>query len=151
MSCVKSDGDNRTEDIEKTEISHFILILKGEGNVIDTTASGMYSIIHESGSGELPQEDDTCFVEYVGYFIDGSVFDASIQHYENGIREVIYKETNLLEGFEEAIGLMKSGEKATFIIPSKLAYGSTWNDIIPPYTPLVFDINMHDIKPKAIE
>lgn len=150
-SCLHDKDDERTEEKESSEITNFILLLQDEGYNVDTTASGMYYIMHEKGSGAYPQEGDTCYVEYVGYYINGAIFDASANHYEDETWEVIYKETNLIEGFEEAIGLMKSGGEATFIIPSKLAYGGEWNDIIPPYTTLIFDMNMHDISPKTPE
>ncbi len=123
--------------------------MKQAGNTIDTTASGMYYTLYKEGSGPTPQPSDTCDIEFVGYFINGAIFDACANHSSDGIKVVIYKETELIPGFEEAIGLLKKGSESTFIIPSKLAYGSGWFDFIPPYTPLVFDINLHDIKPKA--
>lgn len=150
-SCLKSEENSRTEETEKTEISNYLLTLIGTGNHIDTTASGMYYFIFTEGAGEYPQPGDTCYIEYVGYFINGSIFDASANHHSDGIEKMVYKEKDLIPGFEEAIGLMKKGEGATFVIPSKLAYGSDWYDYIPPYTPLIFDIIQHDIKSKAVQ
>lgn len=148
-SCLRHEDEERTEETEKTEITNFLLLLLETGSDIDTTASAIYYITHKTGSGENPKAGDTCSDEYVGYFIDGSIFETSVNHYTGGIRELIYKETEIIEGFEEAIGMLKTGTEATFIIPSKLTYGSVWNDFIPPYTPLVYDINMHDLKPKS--
>ena len=150
-SCLNNKDDKRTAEVEKSEITKFLLLLKEDGNEIDTTASGMYYIIHQNGAGEFPQKGDTCSVEYVGYFINGVIFDASKSLNEDGLWEYIYKYSSVIPGFEEAIGMMKTDEEATFIIPSDLAYGPAWYDIIPPYTPLVFDINLHDIRSKIAE
>ena len=41
--------------------------------------------------------------------------------------------------------MLNKGAKATFIIPSSLAYGEKGLNIIPPYTPLVFEIEVIDV------
>ena len=148
-SCLHKNNDERTAQVETSEITKYILLLKQTGNTVDTTASGLYYVIYTKGSGATPQPGDTCEIEYVGYFMNGVIFDASAEHYTKGIREIIYKSTDLIPGFDEAIGLLNKGSESTFVIPSKLAYGDVWYDFIPPYTPLIFDINLHDIKPKA--
>ena len=150
-SCLKSEQDDRTEETESTEISNYLLQLTNAGYDVDTTASGMYYVISTEGSGPFPQAGDTCFIEYSGYFINGNLFDASLYHYENGISQIIYQNNDAIEGFGEALGLMQKGTEANFIIPSKLAYGPNWADIIPPYTPLIFAMKMDDIKPLAVE
>ena len=150
-SCLKDKNEERTEETERIEISNLLLDMKNAGNVIDTTSSGMYYVVYKAGNGFLPQVGDTCYVEYFGSFIDGVIFESSQSIYPEGIREIIYKETELLDGFEEAISLMKKGTEATFIIPSKLALGSTWHDFIPPFTTVIYSIKMHDLKPKITE
>ncbi len=150
-SCLNNKDEKRTAETEKDEITRFLLLLKADNNTIDTTASGMYYVTHENGTGEYPQEGDTCMVEYVGYFINGVIFDASKSLNEDGLWEYIYKNTSVIQGFEEAVGMLKQDGEATFIIPSDLAYGPAWYDIIPPYTPLVFDINLKELKPKTAE
>ena len=90
-SCLNNKDDKRTAEVEKSEITKFLLLLKEDGNEIDTTASGMYYIIHQNGAGEFPQKGDTCSVEYVGYFINGVIFDASKSLNEDGLWEYIYK------------------------------------------------------------
>ena len=43
--------------------------------------------------------------------------------------------------------LMKEGGKATFLIPSKLAYGTHGNYSVPGYTPVIFDIQLVRVIP----
>ena len=146
-SCLQDIEEQRAEEKEKAEISNFLLNLINNDIDVDSTASGLYYIVNKAGTGVYPQNGDTCYVEYVGYFMNGAAFDASVYHSQDAKWKVIYKETIVIQGFEEAVGLMKSGEEAKFIIPSKLAYGSIGYGIIPPYTTLIFDLKMHEIKP----
>jgi FKBP-type peptidyl-prolyl cis-trans isomerase len=54
-----------------------------------------------------------------------------------------------IPGFDEALLLFPKGTKATIILPSKLAYGEQGSgQAIPPYMPLVFDIEVINIIPK---
>jgi FKBP-type peptidyl-prolyl cis-trans isomerase len=50
-----------------------------------------------------------------------------------------------IPGFDEALLMFPKGTKATIILPSKLAYGEQGNQMFPPYTPLVFEIEIVDI------
>ena len=50
------------------------------------------------------------------------------------------------KGWDEGLQLLNKGAKATFVIPSKLAYGEQGFQVIQPYTPLVFDVEMVSFK-----
>ena len=52
-----------------------------------------------------------------------------------------------IPGFEEGLMLLNKGAKATIILPSKLAYGEQGNQGIPPYSPLVFELDIVNIIP----
>jgi FKBP-type peptidyl-prolyl cis-trans isomerase len=52
-----------------------------------------------------------------------------------------------IPGFEEGLLLLSKGAKATLIIPSNLAYGEQGNQGIPPFTPLIFELEMVNIIP----
>jgi FKBP-type peptidyl-prolyl cis-trans isomerase FkpA len=53
----------------------------------------------------------------------------------------------VIQGWDEGLMLLNKGAKATFIVPSSLAYGErgAGNGIIPPYTPIAFDVELVDI------
>ncbi len=73
--------------------------------------------------------------------LDGTVFDSSYERKEPitfpiGIGQVI-------PGWDEGILLLKEGEKARFVIPSHLAYGSRGaGGVIPPNATLIFDVEL---------
>ncbi len=107
-------------------------------------ASGLYFISQTQGSGPQVKKGDKVLVHYTGRFIDGQIFDSSEggepMPVEVGMGQVI-------EGFDEALLLMKKGGKARAIIPSSIGYGASEpGGKIPPYTTLVFDIEMVDVQ-----
>ena len=90
---------------------------------------------------------DTVKVIYTGKFTDGTVFDSSI-----GQRDGTYTyvqegaNTRMIQGWEEGIKVLNKGASATFLIPSAKAYGSSGYSTIPPNSPLIFVIEVVDIK-----
>ena len=84
-------------------------------------------------------------MHYRGTLFDGTQFDASYDRnepftFELGVGQVI-------AGWDEGIALMKKGGKATLLIPSAIGYGERGaGDMIPPFTPLVFEVELIDFK-----
>ena len=96
-----------------------------------------------SGSGEKPKENDQVKVHYTGKFLDGKVFDSSIPR--NEPLSFTIGKGQMIKGFEIGVKLMQKGEKAVIVIPSALAYGARQRGEIPPYSPLVFELELVDI------
>jgi FKBP-type peptidyl-prolyl cis-trans isomerase len=149
-SCLdtSSDIEPRTPEMEAKEINEAIIKLEAQGYDIDTTAMGIYYIMHDVGVDtlDLVQPGDTCYLEYTGYLLDGTVFDNSRDHFPDGIWKFIYKENPLVPGFEDGIALMRKGTVIDMIIPSEFAYGEYGQGPIPPYATLLFSAYMHDVK-----
>jgi len=109
------------------------------------TASGLFYQINTEGSGEKPTTGNTVKVHYKGELLDGTVFDSSFKRNEPiefnlGIGQVI-------PGWDEGIALLNQGAKATFIIPSDLAYGSAGaGGVIPPNATLKFEVELVSFK-----
>lgn len=112
---------------------------------IEEKESGLYYIEIQEGTGEnTPQENETASILYTGRLTDGRVFDSnaggSVYNLEIGAGGSI-------AGFEEAIKLMKPEGKSRVIIPSSSGYGTEGSGTkIVGYTPLVFDLELVEIK-----
>ncbi len=120
--------------------------------VMDYLAKNQISNIHfdgiyykklSSGSGEKPQAKDQVKVHYTGKFLDGRVFDSSIPR--NEPLSFTIGAGQMIKGFEIGVKLMQKGEKAVIVIPSSLAYGGRQRGEIPPYSPLVFELELVEI------
>jgi len=108
---------------------------------VKPTENGLYFIKTFSGKGNMIITDSKVTVHYTGTLLDGTVFDSSV---ERGTPiEITVGQGNVIPGWEEALLLMRGGDKATVLIPSKLAYGSRGvGYVIQPYTPLVFEMEI---------
>lgn len=104
-----------------------------------TTASGLKYVVLQEGTGAMPTATSNVKVHYTGMFLDGKVFDSSVQRGEPidfGLNQVI-------KGWTEGVQLMKEGAKYKFYIPSNLAYGERGaGGVIPPNTDLIFEVEL---------
>jgi len=128
--------------------------------VVKTTPSGLKYIITKTSLKPRPQVGDTVFVNYTGKLLSGQVFDSSIaavaqqaglqqpgRTYEP-IKFAVGK-TEVIKGWDEGLLLLNEGAKATFIIPSALAYGEQGSPdgaTIPPFSTLVFNVELVSVK-----
>ncbi|UKJ08346.1 FKBP-type peptidyl-prolyl cis-trans isomerase [Solitalea lacus] len=110
------------------------------------TASGLrYHISTPAPTGTPIKVGDTVKVHYTGKLLDGTKFDSSVDRGQPF--ELPVQKGMVIDGWVEALQLLKKGESATFVIPAKLAYGEMGNGPIPPNSPLVFDLQVIDVKP----
>ncbi|RLD78166.1 MAG: FKBP-type peptidyl-prolyl cis-trans isomerase, partial [Bacteroidetes bacterium] len=109
------------------------------------TASGLYFVEIEEGTGTQAMAGNIVKVHYTGKLLDGTVFDSSIERGQP--YEFPLGQGNVIKGWDEAIAMMKVGGKATLVIPSDLAYGERDSGTIPPYSTLVFDVELMDVQP----
>jgi FKBP-type peptidyl-prolyl cis-trans isomerase FklB len=100
---------------------------------------------------------DTVSVNYTGKTLDKKIFDSSIEQVarDNGIFSAGRKYQPLryavgygltISGFEFAISMMHPGEKATVIFPSRLGYGTQASGGIPANSPLIFELDLVQVK-----
>lgn len=120
------------------------------------TADSLYYQIIQPGNGPTPAAGDTVVVNYVGRFLNGKVFDTSIK--DTAVKDKKYEAGHpykpihivagahmVIPGWDEALLLLNKGAKANVLLPSKLAYGPNGMQIIGPYTPISFTLEIVDI------
>ncbi|MFA5419711.1 MAG: FKBP-type peptidyl-prolyl cis-trans isomerase [Bacteroidales bacterium] len=105
--------------------------------------SGMYFILEKKGNGKNAEAGKKVKVHYTGKFLDGSVFDSSVERGEP--IEFTLGQGQVIKGWDEGIGMMRVGDKAVLVIPSDLAYGPGGRGSIPPSATLVFDVELIDV------
>jgi FKBP-type peptidyl-prolyl cis-trans isomerase FklB len=111
---------------------------------VTTTESGLqYEVLESGNGGASPNAQSTVVTHYHGTFVDGTVFDSSVERGEPaefGVNQVI-------AGWTEVLQLMSVGDKWRIACPPTLAYGEQGaGDSIPPNTALVFEIHLVNIK-----
>lgn len=109
------------------------------------TESGLRYQILQEGAGEKAQKGKTVSVHYKGQLADGTVFDSSYKR--NQPIEFPLGVGHVIPGWDEGIQLLSVGDKARFVIPSDLAYGSRGaGGVIPPHATLIFDVELMKVK-----
>ena len=99
-----------------------------------------YQIIQE-GTGQQPVAGQTVSVHYKGQLLDGTVFDSSYKRQKP--LDFVLGQGQVIPGWDEGVSLLKVGDKARFVIPSDLAYGSRGaGGVIPPNAALIFDVEL---------
>ena len=110
---------------------------------IQTTASGLqYEVINE-GTGVKPTASDLANVHYEGKLTNDTIFDSPLKRGE----PTEFYVNQVIKGWTEGLQLMSVGSKYRFFIPQDLAYGANENNPqIPPFSTLVFDVELLEIK-----
>lgn len=127
-SYYKRSGEKYLSDIAKQE------------NIIKLKSGMLVEILKTSTKKDAksPTVSDVCEVTYKGTFRDGSQFDAGTTS---------FAPNQVIKGWTEAMQLMGEGDKWKLYIPYNLAYGERGSPPrIPPFSPLVFEIEIHKVK-----
>jgi len=147
--CIKEEKTDYDE-LERKNIATF---LQNNEITVEPTASGLYYVEEEEGTGIQPVEGDTCIVNYFAQTIYGRVFETNIEdtasyfgiyqyYFEYLPVELVIGAENVMEGWSEGLSYMKEGGKATIIIPYKLTFEGN-------YEPLVYYIELLEVKQKG--
>ncbi len=118
-----------------------------ENNIeAETTESGLRYQITEQGSGVQPAPGDSVFVQYRGTLLDGTQFDSSYDR-NDGPFGFVLGQGQVIQGWDEGIGLLNKGGKGTLYVPSPLAYGpQRRSEVIAENSILVFEVELVDVK-----
>jgi FKBP-type peptidyl-prolyl cis-trans isomerase FkpA len=143
LSLGSCDPARKYEKAETEAITNYL-----NSNPTDTfklESDGLYYLDVLDGTGRTPVLHDTAYIIYTGKFTDGTVFGTNA-----GGADLFFpvgEEGYVITGLAEGVTYMKEGGKATFLIPSKLAYGTQNYYTIPGYSPLVFDVQLVKVAP----
>lgn len=110
-------------------------------NVV-TTASGLQYEVMASGDGAAPGPRDIVTAHYHGTFIDGRVFDSSL---ERGAPSALPVD-RVIRGWQEGLQLMKVGDKWKLYVPPDLAYGEEGTSGIGPNETLIFEVELLNVQ-----
>lgn len=145
MAAKNSEADSIAAYVAKNNIK------------VKPTASGLYIVSVKKGNGAKAEKGKKVKVNYTGRFLNGKVFDTSLEPIakEAGIHnparpympmEYVFGEQSFIPGWDEATLQMRAGDIIEVVIPSSMGYGEHGSQAIPPYTPLVFKIEMISVE-----
>ena len=136
--------EKRRIEIEKAKREELNKQLENLSKGYTTTNSGLKYKILVSTKNKKAVNGNNVKVHYTGKLMDGNIFDSSLRR--NLPFEFKIGEGRVIKGWEEALKILRVGEKASFIIPSDLAYGARGaGGVIPPNATLIFEIELLEI------
>ncbi len=120
----------------------FLAENRKKAGIVETDSGLQYRVIQE-GTGKTPAVSDTVETHYEGRTLDGTVFDSSIKRGAPATFPV----SGVIQGWQEALQLMKEGARYELFVPSGLAYGPAGaGKAIGPHETLIFEVELLGIK-----
>ncbi|MCS7019262.1 MAG: FKBP-type peptidyl-prolyl cis-trans isomerase [Cytophagales bacterium] len=143
MKKMKEEQVGKDEEIIKKFLAD-----KGIQNA-QRTASGLYYTIDKEGTGPQPKKGDEVQAHYTGCLVPSEKkFDSSLDPGRGEPLKFTCGVGQMIPGFDEGVMLMKQGGKATFYLPSSLAYGQqSPSPDIPANSVLRFEVELVSVKP----
>ena len=132
---------NAPERVEKAKTAEqrFLAMEKAKPGVRVLQDGVLMQELH-AGNGRKPGPKDRIQVRYIGFLADGSQFDESQT-------AQWFRLDSVIAGWRSALQQMPVGAQWRLVIPSAQAYGEEGaGDLIPPYSPLVFELELLDTK-----
>ncbi len=113
--------------------------LNSNGISAQTDPSGIRYTVQSSGTGTAPTLSNCVTIKYTGRLLTGEQFDQNVTGYKAPLK-------NLIEGLKTGLQLLPKGTKATFYIPSGLAYKTiSPNTRIPANANLIFEVELAEV------
>jgi FKBP-type peptidyl-prolyl cis-trans isomerase len=138
-TAIQNSMDKRSNDNMAAE-EEFLASNRKRSGIQETFSGLQYEIISKT-EGDKPSQDSIVRVHYEGSFINGNIFDKSSD--EEGATIPLDR---VIPGWTEGIMLMSTGSIYRLYIPSSLAYGKEGiQNIIPPYSTLIFNVELLEI------
>lgn len=120
--------------------------VKGKDTI--STASGLkYIIVKSNPTGEKIEKNDLVTFDYNAYLENGHRFGSTF--YNHKPIKLRAGAGHVIKGWDEALLLLRKGEKARLLIPSDLAYGEKgYKNFISPNSDLIYDVSIINVQQK---
>lgn len=111
---------------------------------MEKTPSGFFYQVYQQGLGAEVKKGDVISLEYKLWLLDGTLCYTSE---ERGALVFLVGQGGVETGLEEAVLLLREGDKARLILPPFLAHGLVGDqEMIPPRATIVYDLQVTGIK-----
>ena len=139
----------KAKELEKTygpnkEAGEKFLAENAKKDGVKTLANGVQFKVIKEGTGAIPADTSLVKVHYEGRLLNDSIFDSS---YKRG-EPATFRANQVIKGWTEALTHMPAGSVWEVYIPQDQAYGEREQNIIKPFSTLIFKIELIEVNPK---
>ena len=143
IQSIKAKELEATYGLNKEAGIKFLAENAKKDGVVTLPSGVQYKVIKE-GTGAIPADTSLVKVNYEGRLINDSIFDSS---YKRGT-PTTFRANQVIKGWTEALCHMPAGSIWEVYIPQELAYGEREQNIIKPFSALIFKIELLEVNPK---
>eukprot|EP00760_Papus_ankaliazontas_P003244 PhM_4_TR11512/c0_g2_i1/m.40833/K03773/fklB; FKBP-type peptidyl-prolyl cis-trans isomerase FklB len=145
-SASAAPDNKKMSNYHKRSGAKFLEEKAKEEGVYKLPSGMLFKVLKKGDGAKSPKANDDCDVHYSGTLRDGTKFDSS---YDRGT-PATFKPTQVIKGWTEALQMMAEGDKWQVFIPYNIAYGEHGSPPkIPPFSPLVFEMELIKVKGKG--
>ena len=139
----------KAKELEKTygpnkEAGEKFLAENAKKEGVKTLPSGVQYKVLKEGTGAIPADTSLVKVNSEGRLINDSIFDSS---YKRG-EPTTFRANQVIRGWTEALCHMPAGSVWEVYIPQELAYGEREQNVIKPFSALIFKIELLEVNGK---
>lgn len=138
---AEAEADPRVVEVEMRDVPWAVALDVNLDEMVEQQ-SGLYTQVLASGVGPRSQPGDSMWVHYRVWLPNGSQLDASYDHDPPEPLAMQLGVTQLIEGWSEGVTGMRAGERRRLLVPYDLAYGPAGRTGVPPYSPLLFEVEL---------
>jgi len=145
FKATQADWDKAAKDLVKIEEEKKAKALAAVIEGCEKTKDGIYYRIEKEGTGEVCGKGKNVSVEYKGYLVEGTLFDASKGFHPQGHDPLDFQTGagQMIPGFDTMVQEMKKGEVRHMVLPPEQAYGeSGYPGVIPGGAYICFDVEL---------
>lgn len=154
VDVVEVKTEEEMYELELEKIQNYITANEPDA---ESYPNGLYYVVREEGDSDKPSSGGQVEIHFTRKYLDGTIIESTE---DDDPITLNLNNNQLVSGLENGIPLMQEGEKAVFIMPSKLAFGKSVqlipqdqelredlaeNGIVPqvkPYSPLIYEIEL---------
>lgn len=139
IACKDDDKTISSEDNKKA--GEQFLAENAQRQGITVTQSGLQYEVLTEGTGKKPKASSRVKCHYQGKLIDGTTFDSSYSRHQ----PATFALYEVIPGWTEGLQYMTEGSRYRLYLPYNLAYGASGAGIIPPYSALIFEVELLEV------
>jgi len=153
LSCRSDNGTQKTAvkpgKNEMADLNRYLIqkdrevienYIERKNLTMTESPTGLWYSVDKEGRGEYLKDNDRIYLEYECSLLDGTLCYSSA---ELGPKEIVLGKTDLEQGMNEGLRLLKVGAEAIFIMPPFLAFGLVGDGKkIPPRTTIVYSVRI---------
>lgn len=129
---------------EKKKVAEAEMKVYAKNAELKAIGDGVYYKVVKEGDGEKPKADGIAEVIYEGKLTNDTIFDSS-EKMQPG-KPVEMPVGGIIKGLQKALLQMPVGSVWEIYIPYNLGYGAAGSGPIPPFSNLIFKIDLRGVK-----